>query len=112
MPIPMTAETNQYNASPLGNDSVKMANINGIIHNIIRLVDSVRGSAVGIIVIFCWTNIEAPTSTGIIKGLGSGTARSSHRNRLFKGTTVSTPGSQEYRCWESRARASGLVGKS
>ena len=53
MPMPMAADTNQYNASPLGKDKVKNANMKGIIHNIVLFVDAVLGSAVGIMVIFC-----------------------------------------------------------
>ncbi len=36
----MMLETIQYSASPLGKFSVKNPNITGIIHSIIRLVDS------------------------------------------------------------------------
>ena len=66
----------------------------GIIHNIMRLVDSWRGSAAGIVVIFCIRNIDNPTSTGSI-GKVSGEARSSHRKLLSMGTTWWTGGSQE-----------------
>ena len=111
MPIPIAAEANQYRANPLGKDRVKKPNIMGIIHNIVLVVDSVRGSPVGIEVIFCWTHMEAPTSTGITIFVGSGTPRSSHKKSLFRGTALFTKGSQEYRCWESRAIASGVVGR-
>ena len=91
---PTTLDITQYTASPLGNVVVKKPNINGIIHSIIWLVDCCRGSAVGIVVIFCMMNIDAPTATGRI-GVLSGTARSSHRNELSRGTTSCTLGNQE-----------------
>ncbi len=67
----------------------------GIIHSIMRLVDSWRASAAGIVVIFCIRNIDSPTSTGSIIGDGSAEARSSHRKRLLMGTTAWTGGSHE-----------------
>ena len=84
----------QYRASPLGNVVVKNPNIKGIIHSIIRLVDSCRGSAAGMVVIFCMRNMEAPTRTGS-RGVGSRSARSSHRKELSRGMTSCTIGSQE-----------------
>ena len=72
---------------------MKNPNITGIIQSIIWLVDCCRGSALGIVVIFCMMNIDAPTRTGSKKG--SGTARSNHRNELFSGTTSCTQGTHE-----------------
>ena len=67
----------------------------GIIQRSIRLVDCCLASAPGITVIFCMSHVEAPTSTGRTKGLGSGMARSSHRNWLSSGITWCTRDSQE-----------------
>lgn len=61
----------------------------GIIHSIVRFVDSCCELAAGIAVIFCITNIETPTSTGRRKGTGfalENLARSSQRKVLSKGT--------------------------
>lgn len=83
-------------ANPLGKEKVKKPNIKGIIHNIILLVEDWRGSAVGIVVIFCCTHIDAPTRTGRmgeVKGLESGRPRLSQRKRLFSGTSSCTQGS-------------------
>ena len=78
-------DTIQYRASPLGNDVVKNPNISGIIHSIMRLVDACLGSAEGMTVIFCMRYIDAPTIMG--SAMGSGRARSSHRNWLLSGIT-------------------------
>ena len=96
-------------ASPLGNDVVKKPNIRGIIQSIILLVDCCLGSAVGIVVIFCMTNMDTPTATGSI-GVGSFTARSSQRNELFSGTTSCTHGSHEYSRPDRPTRLSGVDG--
>ena len=87
-------EITQYSAKPLGKLSVKKPNIAGIIQSIMRLVDAWRSSAVGIVVIFCITNMDAPTKTGITNGDGSGRAKSIHRNRLSSGMTLWTCGNQ------------------
>ena len=95
--IPTTLETIQYRASPLGNCNVKNPNINGIIHSIMRLVDSWRASAAGMVVIFCIRNIDAPTKTGSTKGSEEScddAPRSIHRKWLSIGMTWWTGGSQ------------------
>ncbi len=97
-------------ASPLGNVVVKNPNIKGIIHSIIRLVDCCLGSTAGIVVIFCMMNIDAPTATGST-GVRSGTARSSHRKELSRGTTPCTLGSHEYNRSERPTRLSGVDGR-
>lgn len=81
----------QYIASPLGKDVVKNPNINGIIHSIIRFVDSCLESAAGIMVIFCMAHMDTPTRIGRITGLG--TARSRPRNVLSMGIAPLTMGS-------------------
>jgi len=103
-------EITQYNASPLGKVVVKNPNINGIIHNIIRLVDCCLASADGMVVIFCMSHMEAPTNTGIT-GVLSGLARSSHRKELSSGMVLCTSGSQEYRCRDKPTRLSGVDGR-
>lgn len=94
MAMPTTFEITQYSAKPLGKLSVKKPNIAGIIQSIMRLVDAWRSSAVGIVVIFCITNMDAPTRTGMTNGDGSATAKSIHRKRLSSGITLWTCGSQ------------------
>ena len=96
---------------------MKKPNMKGIIHSIILLVDSVRGSIEGMAVIFCCAHMEAPTSTGmrtVIRKpcLLTSRPRSSPRNDRFRGTSVSTKGSHGYRRCERRASASGLVGSN
>ena len=83
-------EKRMYTASPAGNCHVKMANITGIIQSIIWLVDCCRGSVAAGVVIFCWMNIEMPTSTGSRNCHGVGenctkSTRSMPRNRLSNG---------------------------
>ena len=73
---------------------MKKPSINGIIHNIMRLVDACRSSMAGIVVIFCWAQVVAATKMGMMKGEGSGSARFIHRNPLFRGTVSWTGGSQ------------------
>lgn len=107
--IPTKFETTQYSASPLGNVVVKKPNMMGIIQSIMRLVCACRGSADGMDVVFCIRNMDTPTSTGIT-GRVSGRARSSHRKELFMGMTSCTPGSHEYRWFESPTRRSGVEG--
>ena len=105
----MMLDTTQYRARPLGNDRVMNPSISGIIHSIMLLVEDCLGSAVGIIVIFCWAHVVAPTSMGIIKGDGSGLARSIPRKLLLIGTDPSANGLKEYNLWERPTMSSGLV---
>ena len=77
---------------------MKNPNINGIIHSIMRLVDSWRASTAGMVVIFCIRNIDRPTKTGRTKGSEEScddTPRSIHKNLLLIGMTWWTGGSQE-----------------
>ena len=87
MATPTTLETTQYSAKPLGKLSVKKPNMAGIIQSIMRLVDAWRSSAVGMVVIFCMTHMDAPTRMGITNGVGSGSAKSIHRKLLSMGMT-------------------------
>ena len=73
---------------------MKKPNIAGIIQSIMRLVDAWRSSAVGMVVIFCMMNMDAPTRTGMTKGDGSGSAKSIQRKLLSNGMTLWTCGSQ------------------
>ena len=108
--IPTKLDTIQYSAKPLGNVVVKKPNIIGIIQSIILLVEAWRGSAEGIVVVFCIRNIDTPTRTGMT-GSESGFARSSHRKVLLMGMTSLTPGSHEYRCPDSPTSRSGVDGR-
>ena len=83
----------------------------GIIQSIIDWVDCWRGSAEGVDVIFCCTQVEAPTNRGIITFEGSGSARLSQRNWLLRGTASWTNGTQEYSLSERFTSLSGLVGR-
>jgi hypothetical protein len=93
MTIPTTLDAIQYIARPLGKVVVKNPNISGIIHNIIRFVDSCLGSTAGIMVIFCIAHIDTPTRMG--KSSGLGTARSRPRKFLSMGIAPLTVGSHE-----------------
>ena len=86
--IPITFDTTQYSASPLGNCMVINPNITGIIHCIIRFICICLGSVDGFAIIFCCTHIDPPTSNGSMILVGSGSDRSNHRNPLFSGTAV------------------------
>lgn len=57
----------------------------GIIQSIMVWVDCCRGSIDGVEVIFCWTQVEAPTSRGMTMLVGSGSARLSQRKSLLRG---------------------------
>ena len=107
--MPIRLETTQYRASPLGNEKVRNASMRGIIHNSMLLVEACLASVVGIIVIFCWTHVEAPTSSGIMMGEGSGSPRFIHKKSAFSGTIVSDRGFHEYSLWDRPTRWSGLV---
>lgn len=64
MPTRIRLEKRMYTASPAGNWNAKNANMIGIIHSIIMFVCCCFGSGVGIVVIFCWTHMDTPTSNG------------------------------------------------
>jgi hypothetical protein len=89
---------------------VKNPNITGIIHNIIRFVESWVGDVEGIVVIFCITNIDTPTNTGRTIFVGSGTAKSSPKKSPFNGTALCTEGSHQYNLFERVASRSGVEG--
>ena len=93
---------------------MKNPNMMGIIQSIIRLVDACRGSAEGVMVIFCVSHIDAPTSTGSRKFTGGGWActkstRSMPRNPLSNGTCARA-GFHVYRRPERLAMPSGVGG--
>ena len=93
--IPITLDTTQYRASPLGKPIVIIPNITGIIHCIIRFICICLGSVDTVAIIFCCTHMDPPTSNGSITLVGSGSERSNHRKPLFRGIAVCTPGSHE-----------------
>ena len=83
----------------------------GIIHSIMVWLDCCRGSGDGVMVIFCWTQVEAATRMGRMTGEGSGSPRLSHRKLSLNGAAewIGTKSIQEYSFWESPTRSSGLV---
>ena len=107
MPIPL--DVIQYRANPLGSVNEKNAIIRGINQSIIAWLPDCLGSVDGIIVIFCWTQVDAKTSTGMIMLLGSDLARSSHKNPESKGAAenMGATGIQVYIFSESPTRLSG-----
>ena len=86
--MPITLDTIQYIESPLGNWREKKPIISGIIHSIMVWFDCCRGSADGMMVIFCWTQVVTNTSAGMMIGEGSGTDRSIHRKWGFMGAAA------------------------
>ena len=91
MPILITFEVTQKRARPLGNDKARKANINGIIHSIIRLCAACLESAEADVVIdiFCCSHIVPPTM--MAKNI-SGFARLNHRKSLPNGSKEYTIG--------------------
>ena len=85
MAIPMILEIIQYKANPLGKVKEKKAISSGIIHSIIVWLPCCRGSVDGVMVIFCWTQVEINTRIGIKILVGSGSAKSSHRKVEARG---------------------------
>ena len=85
MPTPITLETIQYSGNPLGHCKEKNPRKMGIIHSIMVWLDCCRGSGDGVMVIFCWTQVEAATRMGRITGDGSGSPRLSHRKLSLNG---------------------------
>ena len=82
----------------------------GIIQVIVLAIDACLGSAFLLaILILLKTNVDSPTRAGIIRGLGSGAPRLSHKNLLFTGIAESTKGREEYSFGPSPTRASGVV---
>jgi hypothetical protein len=88
MPMPMTFDEIQYSASPLGNVNEKKAIINGIIQSIIVWLLLCFGSTDGVIVIFCWSQVDTNTRTGMMRFVGSGSARSSQRKFDCRGAAA------------------------
>ena len=74
--------------NPLGSVKEKNAIISGISHSIIIWLVDWRGSVDGVIVIFCWSQVETNTSTGMMTFVGSGSDRSIHRNDALSGAAV------------------------
>ena len=99
----------QYSDRPLGSVNEKNAIIRGISQSIIAWLPDCRGSADGSMVIFCWTQVDANTSTGKISLVGSDSARSNHRKRESKGAAVKmgANGIQVYNFSDRPTRLSG-----
>ena len=85
MTTPMTLDAVQYSASPLGRENEKNAIIRGINQSIMTWLPLWRGSVDGVIIIFCWIQVDTNTNTGIIRLVGSGSAKSSQRKPEFSG---------------------------
>ena len=77
---PITLETIQYKDRPAGNCRENTAIITGIIHSIMVWLVCCFGSDDGIMVSFCWTQVETNTKAGMITLVGSGEDKSSPRN--------------------------------
>ena len=95
--MPMMLDIIQYKARPLSKYRVKYPNMRGIIHSIIRFVDSCWAVAAGMVVIFCIIHMEPPTKIGSKKGTGllaENLARSIQRKELSRGTASLTLGNQ------------------
>ncbi len=84
----MTLEAAQYSDRPLGNVKEKKAIISGISHSIIIWFVDWRGSVEGVMVIFCWSQVETKTSTGMTTLVGSGSDRSIHKKLAPSGAAV------------------------
>ena len=78
--MPARFETIQYKARPLGKVKENTAIISGIIHSIMVWLPICLGSVEGTIVIFCCTQVETKTRTGMMILVGSGSDRSRPRN--------------------------------
>ena len=99
-------------ARPTGNWKANTPSMMGIIHSIMLWVDCCRGSMEGVVVIFCCTQVDAPTSSGMMNSSGVGlAARFKPRKFWFKGAAACTgkPGIHEYSLPERFTRSSGLV---
>ena len=81
-------ETIQYSESPMGKLVEKKAIISGIIHSIMVCCPCCRGSVDWVMVIFCWTQVETNTSTGMVmsKALKGSSERSTPRKLGSNGT--------------------------
>jgi len=66
----------------------KNAIIRGISQSIIAWLPDCLGSLDGCMVIFCWTQVDTKTITGIITLVGSDADRSSHKNCAFNGAAA------------------------
>lgn len=89
MATPITLDMVQYMDRPMGKLKENIPSITGIIHSIMLWLDCCRVSAVGVIVIFVWTQVEAATAKGMIKSGAPGLApRSIPKNSLFRGAAA------------------------
>ena len=107
--MPITLDVVQYRDRPLGRVNEKNAIIKGIIQSIIAWLPDCLGSLDGCMVIFCWTQVDTKTSTGIIMLVGSDWARSNQRNFESRGAAENTcaTGIQVYSFSDSPTRLSG-----
>ncbi len=86
----MTLDTVQYRDRPIGNVKEKKPSIIGIINSIIFWLACCLGSAEGVVVIFCCTQVEAATNNGMmnsgVPGLAPRSMLSMPKKLLFNGT--------------------------
>ena len=108
--MPIKLDVTQYNARPLGSVNEKNAIIRGINQSIIAWLPDCLGSVDGCMVIFCWTQVDAKTRTGMMMFVGSDADRSSHRKFAFSGGAECTgaTGIQVYSFSDRPTRSSGL----
>lgn len=87
IPTPTIFETIQYNAKPVGKLKENTAIKSGIIHSIMVWLPCCLASATGVMVIFCWTQVETKTSTGMMTTVAPVglSARSIPKNLAFSG---------------------------
>ena len=98
MATPIKLEAIQYKDKPTGKLREKKAIRSGIIHNIMVWLPCCRGSVDGVIVIFCWTQVETKTKMGIKINDPGLAAKSIPTNSAFNGAAAWTEknGTQEY----------------
>ncbi len=110
MATPITLDAIQYTERPLGKVKEKKAMSRGIIHSIMVWLDCCLGSSAGVMVIFCWTQLDTKTKTGMTILVGSGSAKSSHKKLAFRGAAawIENQGIHEYSFSESPTKSSGL----
>jgi|TARA_B100000809_G_scaffold123055_1_gene121065 hypothetical protein len=108
--MPITLDVTQYKAKPLGSVNEKNAIIRGISQSIIAWLPDCLGSEDGCMVIFCWTQVDAKTITGMMMLVGSDAERSSHRKFAFSGAAVNmgATGIQVYSFSDNPTRSSGF----
>ncbi len=86
--MPMILETIQYRDSPTGKLKEKKAISSGIIHSIMVWLPCCLGSAAGVMVIFCWIQVETNTSSGMRNSEPGPSARLIPKNLASNGAAA------------------------